>query len=64
VINQLRDIEASIESAEFLAPIVQRYCVLFTQDAVANYIADKTVHLKLVDCLVILLKRVDEFNRD
>ena len=55
-------IEASTKSIIALALIVQRHCALFTQDAVANYITDKTVHIKLVDCLVLLLKRVGELD--
>jgi hypothetical protein len=64
VIKQLRDIEASTESLIALASIVQDYCVMFTQESVANYIADKTVHIKLIDCLVMLLKRNNQLDSD
>ena len=64
MINQHRDIEASIESADVLAHIVQRYCMLFTKEAVSNYISDTTVYVKLIDCLRILLKRNSQLNGD
>lgn len=37
---------------------------MFTQESVANYIADATVHLKLIDCLVLLLKRNRQLDDD